>query len=125
MLLASASAFAPVAKPAFHTALHSTMEYGKYDEQLWDMTAKLDIYGGKYVDGHSQQRRRGEFSVQPSIFLILLDTIQQPGTPTLPALHPTSTRLRRLKAIVLMLLDFTLAKVVTRTLFARMSTSPK
>lgn len=22
----------------------STMEYGKYDEQLWDMTAKLDVY---------------------------------------------------------------------------------
>jgi len=29
-------------KPSFHTALN--MQYGKYDDQLWDMPAKQDVY---------------------------------------------------------------------------------
>jgi hypothetical protein len=50
MLLASASAFAPLPTPSFaaqsQTALFmSTLQYGKYDEKLWDMDAKLDVYG--------------------------------------------------------------------------------
>lgn len=34
-------------QPSFSTKLHSTgaFVYGKYDEKLWDMDAKLDIYG--------------------------------------------------------------------------------
>lgn len=45
-ILAVASAFAP-SRPAF--GAHSTTSlfsspYGKYDEKLWDMAAKLDVY---------------------------------------------------------------------------------
>lgn len=47
-LVASASAFAPSqSRPAF-TGIHSNtalfMDYGKYDDKLWDMPAKLDVY---------------------------------------------------------------------------------
>ena len=42
-LVASASAFAPASKPvAFRTALN--MEYGKYDDKMWDMPAKQEVY---------------------------------------------------------------------------------
>ncbi|GAX27303.1 hypothetical protein FisN_23Lh128 [Fistulifera solaris] len=45
-LFAVATAFAP-SRPAFGarsaTSLFSS-PYGKYDEKLWDMTAKLDVY---------------------------------------------------------------------------------
>lgn len=41
--VAAAPAAAPVAAPAAAPAA-SGLSYGKYDEQLWDLPAKLDIY---------------------------------------------------------------------------------
>ena len=44
-LVASASAFAPQQPTAFaRSKIVVFGDYGKYDEQLWDMDAKLDVY---------------------------------------------------------------------------------
>jgi hypothetical protein len=43
-VLAAASAFVPSQNPSFVNPTRLFMEYGKYDEKLWDMTAKLDVY---------------------------------------------------------------------------------
>ena len=44
-LIASASAFAPAPFGArLSTMVRSTIDYGKYDDQLWDNTAKKDVY---------------------------------------------------------------------------------
>ena len=41
----AAAAPAPAAAAPAAAAPASGLEYGKYDEQLWDMTAKMDVYG--------------------------------------------------------------------------------
>lgn len=42
LTVAGAAAFAPVQTPRVSTALN--LEYGKYDDQLWDNNAKKEIY---------------------------------------------------------------------------------
>lgn len=42
LTVAGAAAFAPVQTPRVSTALN--LEYGKYDDQLWDNNAKKDVY---------------------------------------------------------------------------------
>ena len=44
LMAAGASAFMPQAQPKLFRLQASFLTYGKYDDQLWDITAKKDIF---------------------------------------------------------------------------------